>query len=79
MNIKVKSIEHLDELLEQGNEEFVIANGIMRSSKHITKDGDTYYIFHLIDSSEEECTAEELMADNIGAAIRNGCFYCEAD
>ena len=78
--IKPQSIEHLNELLDKGYTDFVIANGIMRSSKYITWNGtDTYYVLHLIDDSEEEYTAEELMADNIGAAIRNGVFYCETD
>lgn len=74
--IKVTSIEQLDELLEQGNTDFTIASGVIRSSKYITKDGNHYFVMHYIDSSEERLTADELMADNIGRAIRNGTFYC---
>ncbi len=76
--IKVTSIEHLDELLEKHvSSEFVIRSGVLRSSKNIQKQCDKYIVYHYIDDTEEVVTAEELMADNIGAAIRNGNFYCE--
>jgi hypothetical protein len=78
--IKVTTIEQLDTLIEQGNHDFVIASGILRSSKFIEKDGDNlYFVLHLIDDTEEQLTTEELMADNIGSAMRNGTFYCETD
>ena len=74
---QVTSIEQLDKMLEQEQTDFVIASGILRSSKHITSDGEKYYVLHLIDDTEEELSAEELMESNIGAAMRNGNFYCE--
>lgn len=79
--IKPQSIEHLNELLDKGYTDFFIAlGGCLRSSKYITWNGtDTYYVLHLIDDSEDEYTAEELMASNIGTAIKNGAFYCETN
>lgn len=78
--IKVQSLEHLNKLLEQGEHEYAIASGILRSSKYITWNGtDTYYVYHYIDDTEETMTEEELMADNIGSGIRNGSFYCETN
>lgn len=76
---QVTSIEQLDQLLEQEQTDFVIASGVLRSSKHITSDGEKYYVLHLIDDTEEELTSEELMESNIGAAMRCGNFYCEED
>ena len=76
--LRIKSIEHLDELLAKGNREFVIASGALRSSKYITTNGSgRYYVLHYIDGSEEDLDVEGLEESNIGSAIRNGNFYCE--
>lgn len=72
---KVKSFEHLDELLAKHVYEFAICRGILRSSKDITKKGDKYAIFNYIDDSEDLLTLEELKEENIGKAIVNGNFY----
>lgn len=79
--IKVQSVEQLNELLDKGKHEFVLllAGGLLRSSKHISFDGEKYYVLHCIDDTEEQMTAEELMSSNIGTGIKNGAFYCETD
>lgn len=80
--IKVQSIEQLNELLDKGKHDYVLllAGGVLRSSKYITWNGtDTYYVLHLIDDSEEEYTADELMSSNIGTGIKNGALYCETN
>lgn len=75
---QVKDIEHLNKLLNDGHTDFVIANGLLRSSKYITKSSpETYFIIHLIDGTEEDITTDELLESNIGKAINIGLFFCE--
>lgn len=75
--IRVKNIQHLDELLEQGKNEFVVVLGVLRMSKYITKEQDTYCVYNYVDSTEEQMTAEQFMEDRVGAAMMNGMLYCE--
>lgn len=74
--LKVESIKHLDELLENGCEDFFIHLGIARSSKNIQKEDNIYIIFHEIDGACEEITREELLKTNINIAITNNRLYC---
>lgn len=79
-HIKVKSIEHLNELLDKDNQDFVLTIGVARSSKHITWNGtDEYYVYHYIDDTEVCLNTEELTSSNIGTAINNGQFFCECE
>ena len=77
---KVTSIDHLKELVSAENPHYVICLGFARSSKHITLDGDTWYVYNEIDDTEQELTTEQLLDDNytnIGVAIERGAFWCE--
>ena len=81
---KVESIEHLKEILKDtacDPKDFILMlSGGIKSSKTIGYDGDIFYIFNLIDDSEQDLTEEEIMDDeytNIGKGIRLGNFYLE--
>lgn len=80
MPTKVNSIEHLKEILSNGeSQEFVIKlNLCLRSRKHISFDGEKFYVFNYIDDSEQELTEAQIMDENytnIGNAITRGSFY----
>lgn len=79
--IKVTSIQQLKELLDNGENEFVVTNGLVRSSKFINHSlkVDGIFILHEIDDSNEDMTWDELeQSDNyINDKIAKGMLYCE--
>lgn len=79
--IKVKSIEHLKELLDNNESEFVVAGGVFRSSKYITADEDGIFMLHYVDDSEERLTWEQVEAEDsyLLGKINNGNLYCETN
>lgn len=79
--IKVKSVEHLKELLNNNESEFVVASGIFRSSKYITADEDGIFMLHYADDSEECLTWEQVEAEDsyLLEKINNGTLYCETN
>lgn len=79
--IKVKSIEHFKELLDNGETEFVVSAGAFRSSKYITADDDFVYILHYCDDSEEQLPWEQVNEPDsyISEKIANGLLYCETN
>lgn len=81
MATKVNNLNHLRELIQQGQHHFFIGltSGI-RSSKYIELAGDQFVVFNEIDGSEDTFTDEEIMDErytNIGKAISLGRFYCD--
>ena len=75
---KIESISQLRDALKEGHEDFVIYNGLIRSSKFIGfGEEKDFFVLHLIDDSEEELSEEELNKSNIGKAIENGTFYID--
>lgn len=81
MATKVNNLDHLRELIQQGQHRFFIGltSGI-RSSKYIELAGDQFVVFNDIDGSEDTFTDEEMMDErytNIGKAISLGRFYCD--
>ena len=81
MATKVNNLDHLRELIQQGQHHFFIGltSGI-RSSKYIELAGDQFVVFNEIDGSEDTFTDEEIMDErytNIGKAISLGRFYCD--
>lgn len=74
---RVKSIEHLRELIRGGVYRFYICFGILRSSKWIELSGDNFAVFSECDGSWVNYTTEELSTDYypIGKAIINGALY----
>lgn len=81
MATKVNNLDHLRELIQQGQHHFFIGltSGI-RSSKYIELAGDQFVVFNDIDGSEDTFTDEEIMDErytNIGKAISLGRFYCD--
>lgn len=79
--IKVKSVEHLKELLNNNESEFVVALGMCRSSKYITADGDGIFMLHYVDGSEEYLTWEQVEESDsyLLGKINNGTLYCETN
>lgn len=79
--IKVKSIEHLKELLDNNEREFVVALGVFRSSKHISADDERVWIWHYCDDDEECLTWEQVEAADsyLLEKINNGQLYCETN
>lgn len=83
MATKVTSIEHLKQLLAEsdGRDFFILLNGGLRSSKHISYDGtSTFWVLNLIDDTEQELSDAQLMDrdyTNIGYAIERGAFYLD--
>lgn len=81
--VKVKSIEHLKEILDMSEEgeEFVIALcGGLNSSKRMSWDGKKFWILNYIDDTEQELTPKQLMGSkhsNIAEAITKGAFWHE--
>ena len=75
---QINSIEELIEELNTGSHDFFIGNGLLRSSKYIEYDDDTFYIVNEIDGTEQTFTAKQLFDEdytNIGISINNGTFY----
>lgn len=79
--IKVKSIEHFKEMLNNGETEFVVAAGAFRSSKYITADEYGLFMLHYADDSEECLTWEQVEAEDsyLLEKINNGMLYCETN
>lgn len=83
MATKVTSIEHLEQILNdgEGRDFYILLNGGLRSSKHISYDDtSTFWVLNLIDDTEQELTEAQLMDrdyTNIGYAIENGAFYLD--
>ncbi len=81
---KITTIEELNAALDEGCTDFVMTNGIARSSKFITygdNDGE-YEIINLIDDSRQILTEAQLFDpawSNSGTAMKNGAFFCEID
>ena len=82
--VQVKSINHLKEILNDGDTKgFIIQlNYGLRSSKCVSYDGEnTFYVLNLIDDTEQELTEAQLMDENltnIGKDIKQGAFYLES-
>lgn len=76
----ITSIEELKKYASrEGGADFYIGFiGGMRSSKHISFDGATFYVSNEIDNSEDELDEAGIMdktKTNIGEAINNGGFF----
>lgn len=85
MATKVKSLEHLKQILSDRDGEtrefFILLNGGLRSSKLMSWDGgNTFYVLNLIDDTEQELSEAQLMDrsyTNVGYALENGALYLE--
>jgi len=72
---RVRTIEQLKKLAENGLDCFILLNGGLRSSKHIRyyPDDKSFYVLNLIDDSEQELTEAQILDSsytNIGEAMR---------
>lgn len=78
--LPVTSIDELKRYASaDGGMDFYIAlTGQGRSSKHISYDGEKFFVLNYIDESEQELSEAEIMSDehgNIGKAIRQNAFF----
>jgi len=80
--LQIKSIEQLKEESLGGSDFIVLLNYGLRSSKHIQymKDSEKFWVWNLIDDSEQVLNEQQLMDKNItivGDAMLNGAFFKE--
>lgn len=78
--IPVEGIEHLKVLTANTSfvDGFIALIGGGKSSKQISWNGIKFWIFSLIDGTDDELTEEELYKEsNIGEAIKRGNMYVE--
>ena len=78
--MKILSQKQLDRLIEKNSDRsldcFVLLNYGLRSSKSITFDGNSYYIYNEIDDSGDIVKHNKLMDSfPIGEAIKKGALY----
>jgi hypothetical protein len=77
--LKITSTQQLKELCndEEATEFFIaLDGGMIRSSKSIYYNGETFGILNEIDGTEQELTEAELYTlSNIGDAIEKGALY----
>lgn len=80
----MKKITNLKDLLEIINkstegcvEGFIQLNGGLKSSKHISYNGEHLYILNLIDSSEDVLTLEEFKKSFLYDAMKKGAFFIQ--
>ena len=78
---RIRTIEKLKELAraESGLDCYILLNGNLRSSKHIRyyPDDGNFYVFNLIDDSEQELTEAQIVDSsytNIGEAMKKGAL-----
>ena len=79
---RVRTIEQLKELAKNGLDCFILLNGNLRSSKHIRyyPDSNSFYVFNLIDDSEQELTEAQILDSaytNIGEAMKKGALIMD--
>jgi hypothetical protein len=82
--MKVNSIAHLVQLIDEGHSEFfILLKGSLRSSKNISlvrRKGrltPVFLVYNYIDDSECEYTPSALKASIIGEALRLGSLYLD--
>ena len=74
MQRKIKTIDELKQLAENGLECCIILNHGAYSVKFIQWNVDTFYVYNSIDDSDEELTEEQIMDENIGKAMTMGAL-----
>ena len=77
--LRVKDVEDLKKKAskENGFDGFILLQGGLKSSKHITyaSDEDIFYVTNFLDGTDQELSSEELFTEsNIGRSIKNGIF-----
>ncbi len=80
MATKINDLDHLRRLVKLNNQLevfIVLAGGLARSSKTLTKVDDKHVdIFHDIDGSFQTLTYQKMLKDtNIGEALKVGALY----
>lgn len=78
--LPIKSLAQLKKLANKdgGEDFFILLNYGCRSSKHISYDGETFYVLNEIDDSECTLTEKDIMDKKvtlIGEAISKGAFF----
>ncbi|MFA6424716.1 MAG: hypothetical protein WCW64_00855 [Phycisphaerae bacterium] len=79
---RIRTIQQLKELAENGLDCFILLNGGLRSSKYIRyyPDDNSFYVLNLIDSSEQELTESQILDSaytNIGEAMKKGALIMD--
>ena len=79
---RIRTIAQLKELAKNGLNCFILLNGGLRSSKYISYNPDdgSFYVFNLIDDSEQELTESQLLDKsfgNIAEAMEKGALIMD--
>jgi hypothetical protein len=79
---RIRSIEQLKELANNGLDCFILLNGDLRSSKHIRycPNDNTFYVLNLIDDSEQELTEDQILDsayNHIDEAMKKGALIMD--
>ena len=79
---RIRNIEQLKELANDGLDCFILLNGGLRSSKHIRyyPDDNGFYVLNLIDDSEQELTESQILDSeytNIGEAMKKDALIMD--
>ena len=79
---RIRTIEQLKELAKNGLDCFILLNGGLRSSKHISyhPDDNSFCVLNLIDDSEQELTESQILDSaytNIGEAMKKGALIMD--
>ena len=79
---RIRTIEQLKELAKNGLDCFILLNGGLRSSKHISyhPDDNSFYVLNLIDGSEQELAENQILDSaytNIGEAMKKGALIMD--
>ena len=75
--VRVRSVDELKKLTDNGegcNVFIALCHGL-RSSKHISRDGDTWYVYNEVDDTEDVCTDADISGGRIGECIAKGTLY----
>ena len=79
---QIRTITQLKKFSKNGLNCYILLNGNLRSSKHISycADKNRFLIFNLIDGSEQELTESQIFDSkhsNIGEAMKKGCLITD--
>ena len=80
MTLKVNSIDHLKQLLAEGQKHYFIAlQGNVVSRKTITYDADTdtFSVLHHIDGTRQKMSTRDFQRSLMWDAIQRGAFFAE--
>ncbi len=80
MTLKVNNIDHLKQLLAEGQKHyFMLLTGALKSRKTMTYDADTdiFSVLHHIDGTRQKMSGRTFQRSLMWDAIQRGAFFAE--